>query len=196
METRFSFSLKQLIVLILLTVLIAAGLTIVIFYIGQQSAFGLFALRGTATPAFTPTMPPLPKAMTATPDQGLSQAYVLTEDQINSVVGQYSNTTSVLRVDEVNITPDSVQLMGEIHYNDDQGDLIVSGIPYVQDRRLRFQLVDVALNGQSLPELIYPTVEEQINMLFEEMLRGYDIESVELGQGRIIVMVAPWEQGG
>jgi hypothetical protein len=196
METRFSFSLKQLVLLVLLTVFVAVGLTMIVFLVGQQSVFGLFALRGTATPTFTPTMPPLPKAMTATPVQSLSQTYVLTEEQINGVVAQYSDATSVLTVDEVKITPEYVQMIGDINYNDYQGNLIVSGMPSVLDRRLRFQLVDVTLNGQSMPQILYPTIEEQIDLLFEEILRGYDIDSVELGQGRIIVMVVPWDIGG
>jgi hypothetical protein len=192
MEKRFSFSLAQFILLLLLTVVIVVGLTIVVFIAGQRNALGLFAVRATPTPTSTATMPPLPKAMTATPVPGLSQTYILTEEQINAILVDLPAQGSPVVPREVRITPEQMLVTGDIDYSGFRGVLEISGAPYVQDRRLRFRLDRVTLDGQTLPALLYPTVEEQINLFFEDLLGGYDVESVQLEEGRIVATVVPW----
>lgn len=192
MDKRFSMSLKQLALLLLLILVIVVGLVIVFFLAVRVNPLEFFAGGGTPTPTFTPTMPPLPKAMTATPQPRLSQTFTLTEEQINNMLGDLSREGTPVVVRDVRITEEQIQVTGDISYSGFQGALEVSGAPYVQDRRLRFRLDDVTLDGQGLPEFLYPTVEEQINLFFEELLSGYDVEAVELQAGRIVATVVPW----
>lgn len=192
MGKRISLSLKQLVVLVLLIVITAVGLTLVVFLVGQRSALSLLNLAGTPTLTSSPTMPPLPKAMTATPSTPEGQVLIITEDEINSIVSGVSGAGNPLVVREVRITSQQVQMSGEISYSGYQGNLEIVGTPYVQNHRLGFQLASVAFDGQRLPEFLYPTVEEQINLFFDQLSSGYDIESVELQDGRIVLMVVPW----
>ncbi len=192
MEDRFSFSLTQLILLLLVTAVIVVGLTIVVFLAGQRNALSLFTERATPTPTYTATMPPLPKAMTATPAPRLSQTYILTEEQINAMLVELPTEGSPVVPRDVRISSERILLTGDINYSGYQGALEISGAPYVQGRRLRIQLDSVMLDGQALPAFLYPTVEEQINLFFEELLSGYDVESVELEEGQIMATVVPW----
>jgi hypothetical protein len=140
----------------------------------------------------TPTMPPLPKAMTATPRDSLTETLILTEDEINSIVSTYSNTGYPLILQDVQITSQQVLASGALNYENYQGNLVVSGVPYVQNRQLHFQVDDITLDGQRLPQFLYPTVEDQIDLFFEELTRGYFIQSVELQDGRMVAVVVPW----
>jgi hypothetical protein len=192
METRFSLSLKQLALLVLLTVFVAVGLTVLVFLAGQGNGFNLFAIASTSTPTLTPTMPPLPKAMTATPAPRLSQMYVLTEEQVNAMVGEYTQDAAPMAIHTIRIRAGGVQVIGDIDYGGYQGVLDISGAPFVQNLRMRFRLDQVTLDGQSLPAFLYPTIEEQINLFFDQLLSGYDIETVELQDGQIQIMFVPW----
>jgi hypothetical protein len=193
MDTRFSLSLKQIILLILITVVIVVFLTVVVFLAGQRNALGLFAQASTPTQTATPTMPPLPKAMTATPaSERLSETYILTEEQINTMVAQGAAGGSPVIIRDVQIASSGLQVYGEINYNDYAGALVVSGAPYVQNRRLNFRLDSVTVDGVALPQILYPTVEEQINLFFSELLSGYDVESVVTQDGQIVAVVTPW----
>ena len=192
MGKRISISITQLVVLVLLSVLIAVCLTILVFLAGQRSALGLLGPTGTPTVTSSPTMPPLPKAMTATSPGFVTETLVLTEEEINSIVASYSNAGYPVTLQDVQITTQQVQVNGALNYENYQGDLEVSGVPYVQNRQLRIQLDDIALDGQSLPQFLYPTVEDQIDIFFEELTSGYFIQSVELQDGRMVMMVVPW----
>jgi hypothetical protein len=190
MDTRFSISAKQLILILLLAVLVTAGLTTLIFYIGQQS--GLRLAGGIGQSTTTPTMPPLPKAMTATPREKQAETFFITEGMIDDVLAQESDPSAPVTVEQVEISDQQVQVDGQINYMGYQGALAVSGTPYVADHKMRVDISAITLDGQTLPALLYPTVEQEVNRLFDELMVGYDVQAVELADGQIVVIVVPW----
>ena len=191
MDTRLSLSVRQLLVLFLITVLVVLVLTILIFLVGQRSAIDLIA-KSSPTQTYTPTMPPLPKAVTATPAVRSSERYIITEEQINQMVAETSDPGSPVDIQSVRISSGYVSMEGEINYESYQGDLVVSGIPLLTDSQVKFTLDEITVDGVLVPRFLYPVVEEQINLYFEGLLRGYNIESIEVQEGQIVAVVIPW----
>lgn len=192
MNTRFSLTLKQLFILILGAALLAVVLTVVIFFLGQQ--YGLNLARGLDGfgPTATPTMPPLPQAMTATPRPRETEVYVLTEAELNRAAQEQSTVVTPLIVEGVDIQATQMQVRGTIDYLGYQGQIDLYGAPYVENGGLKFRLSSITLDGQTLPPAIYPIVEEQIDMMFSQLMTGYDVTSVELAEDQITVAVIPW----
>jgi hypothetical protein len=191
MDTRLSLSVRQLLILFLITVLVVLVLTILVFLIGQRSAIDLIA-QTSPTQIYTPTMPPLPKAVTATPAVRSSERYIITEGQINQMVGETSDIGSPVDIQSVRISNGHVSMQGEINYESYQGDLVVSGVPRLIDSQIKFTLDEVTVDDVLVPRFLYPVVEEQINLYFQGLLSGYDIESIEVQEGQIVAVVTPW----
>jgi len=197
METPLPLTLTQLLIVIIIAILIAAGIAVLIFSLGLGSGFILAgAGRTPQTGAFalTPTMPPLPKAVTATPKDvdDKTQTFTFTEEMLNEMLSGQSSSEIPIVVDDVTITEETVTLSGAIDYGGIRGNIQVTAIPYVSNQRVRFDLVSINLEGQPLPELIYPTVEEQVNLFFDQLLTGYDVQSLVLEDGQMTVTVVAW----
>ena len=190
MDKSINLSLRQLVFLITISALVAAGIAVLIFYLGQQSGL---QLAGDKQPTASATMPPLPKAMTATPRPKERQTFIFTDEML--LEGAQAGTNgddSPIAVEDVLITADAVAIEGTIDYLGYSGDISIAGQPYITNGRLRIRLTEVSLEGQPLPSLLYPTVEEQINLSFDQMLTGYDVENILLEEGRMTVTVVPW----
>jgi len=192
MDAKISLSLRQVLILLILVILITAIATLFIFIFGQQS--GLSLVRGTPTPKITatPTMPPLPKAMTATPKPKETQQIIFTDETAARLLQEGAVSDAPVQVQSVHFTSQSVTLAGELNYMGYQGALEMEGLPYVENQRLLFRVSSITLDGQPLPQLLFPAVEEQANSLFKQMLDGYDIQAVELQDGQMIVTASPW----
>ena len=187
METRFSLTLKQLALIVILVFVLAAGFSLVVFYLGQRSVVGT-AARDSATPS----MPPLPKAMTATPAALAAQNLTFTEGDILLLLEDQAGSSAPLALGEVEISSEAVTLDGAVDYADYQGHLHVSGQPYPEGGKLQFRIASMVLDGQTVPQVLYPTIEAQINTLFEQLLDGYDVTAVSLEAGQITLTVVPW----
>lgn len=191
MDTRLSVTFKQMLWIILMVILLAIGLTLAVFYLGQQSGLNL---AQSTTPSFTPTatMPPLPKAMTATPKPLPVEQLSLTDDSATQFLQDQlaqAGSEAPIQVQRVSFSTENVMLSGNLDYLDYQGMLSITGLPVVTGKKLHFQLIEVTLDGASLPEVLYPTVEQQIDSLFEQMLTGYELQKIELGPGWMILTV-------
>jgi hypothetical protein len=199
MEPRFSFTLRQVLLIAVVIVILTAALTLVIFYLGQQNALRLAEQSGLSTrdasATGTAAVPTLPRAMTATPKEHTPETYSLTDSQATALLQEQiaqSGQGAVLQVDAVSFTPQQIEVVGQIDYMEYQGELHMTCKPVALDNRLRLQITRVTVDGQDLPEMLFPVLEEQINPLFDQILSGYDIQAVELEQGQIKMTVLPW----
>jgi hypothetical protein len=189
MNSPLNLSLKQLVFLIAISALLAAGIGVLIFYLGQQSGL---QIADTKRPTPSPSMPPLPKAMTATPRPKERQIFILTEDMLLENAQTSTGDDSPITVDGLQITSSAVTIDGYIDYLGYQGTVSITGQPYIDNGQLRVLLTNLSLENQPLPQLLYPTVEEQINAAFDEILMNYDIEEVLLEENQMTVTVVPW----
>jgi hypothetical protein len=189
MDKHFSLSLKQIILMISVTALLAAAIGVLIFYLGQRSSI---MNNGKNEPTPSASMPPLPKAMTATPRPEQGEMLIFTEDMLTEAAQSVSDQDLPISIDAIQITPSLVTTNGKIDYMNYQGTVSIAGQPYVQDRRLRVRIISLTLADQPLPALIYPTIEEQINLAFDQILMGYYVDDVTLDDGTMIVSVVPW----
>jgi hypothetical protein len=203
MDERLSFNLRQLIFAIVLIILFTAAFTLTIFWLGQENALrkGLVVEESTSSSSAVQTLQiispqsTLPHAMTATPKIKTEQQYILTEEQVTQLVMdqiQASSSQTMFKVNEVDITNDALTLSGYIDYMDYSGNLDIDGVPVVEHNKLRFQLNDAKLDGQDLPQFLYPMIEEEINDIFDKTLFGYDVSTVELEDGVLILTILPW----
>ncbi|MBN2550185.1 MAG: hypothetical protein JXB15_13565 [Anaerolineales bacterium] len=191
METRLSLTLRQVLWIILVVILLAVGFTLAIFFLGQRSGFNL-ALSATPSLVPTATMPALPKAMTATPKPLPVEQITLTDDSATQFLQDQlaqAGSEAPIQVQRVSFTAENVSLSGSLDYLEYQGMLNITGLPVVTGKKLHFQLIEVTLDGAVLPEVLYPTVEQQIDSLFEQLLTGYELQKIELGPGWMTLTV-------
>lgn len=198
MDSRLSLTLKQLIAIVFVTAVLAGGFVLVSYYLGQKS--GALLSRGggeaednsqLASP--TQTMPPLPRAMTATPVISESQSIVLGDDEVTESAREFmANSDSLMRVAEVSFSESGIRLNGEIDAMGYQGPLDIEGVPYVEDRQIRFRVTGMQLDGEVLPQFMYPLVEAEMNAVFDELTFGYDVQTVEVKQGEMLITLQAW----
>ena len=203
METRFSLTIKQAMAILLGVALCAAIFTLVVFYLGQQSALRLpkgdqaeltaQAGRGAETAIAVP--PTLPQAMTATARPKTTEVYIFTDSSATQLlqeqVSQVGSETGY-SIKSVSFTPEQIKLSGEIDTMGFHGSLEITGKPVVVEKRLRFQILEVTVSGQNLPKPLLPTIEAEINKFFDQTLVGYDVEGVKLEAGQMTVTLSPW----
>jgi hypothetical protein len=197
MENRLSVTFKQIAMLILLVVFITAAFTLAIFLLGQQNGMKLVGKNTSTARPSSPTLPgtatpTLPKAMTATPAASPAELYVLTDDSATKILQEQAvqaGADAPLTVQSVTFTQEQVSLTGELNAMGYQGTLNISGVPRVESKKLRFQLTEVTLDGKGLPSALFPTIEEQINALFDQLLADVDVQGVKLGEGEMSLTV-------
>ncbi len=147
------------------------------------------------TPAATFAQTELPRAMTATPQPKTPEQMVFTDSSATQLLKEQiaqSQSEVPILVDSVVFAPEQVTMSGDIDYMGVQGRVQLSGKPIVAENRLRVQLTSLRLDGEDLPDLLYPSVEAEINAYFDEVLQGYDVLGVTLAQGQMTVTLLPW----
>jgi hypothetical protein len=72
---------------------------------------------------------------------------------------------------------------------DSGAQVVVTGMPVVRAGRLRFQLTSLKLGGFEVP-FYRREVENAANSVFDQMLAGKRVQSVQLGNGTITVTPA------
>ena len=72
-------------------------------------------------------------------------------------------------------------------------DLRLSGVPLVEDGKLRFRVIDATVGNIPVPESQFPQIEEAVDKVFEQILFGYDAQSVVMQDGLIAIQAIPWQ---
>lgn len=137
----------------------------------------------------------LPRAMTATPREKKSETILLTDESLLLELRQQQDEDGsqiTLQVQSVEISERGVRLEGWIEGWDLSGQVELSGRPVVRDGKLAFQVNDLSLEHQSLPEIVSAMLETEIQQIFEQRLWGYEVLGIQLGDGRIDLTVVGW----
>jgi hypothetical protein len=167
----------------------AAGLTVLSLAACGSNNEVTPTVAPTATPI--PTATPVPTPATAAEPQQPG-ALTISDAQATELAEQAlaSNTQALpIQVSKpsVTFTPDAVTLSAEVQDSGTQ--LEVAGVPEVQDGQVRFRLTSLKLGGFEVP-FYRNEVEDTINNLFEQMLAGQRVQSVQLGNGTLTVTPA------
>lgn len=214
MKTHFSLTMRQILLAVLLLILGTAAFTLLVFYLGQQNGLRLSnpgpleAATAKASPASSPaattgaviTFDPaaLPRAMTATPKAGAPEQKVLTDAQATLLVQEHiaqSGSQAPVKIDSVAFTPEQVNMSGEINSEVAlglAGSVELSGTVAVEEKRLRFHLTGLRLDEEQMPEMLYTSIEAQVNNFFDQTFMGYDVLEVQLAAGQMTVTLLPW----
>jgi hypothetical protein len=139
----------------------------------------------------TPQTPSLtqPPSLTRPPSDDGSQSLTLTEGDIYDLIDQAGGEAPV-SVNHVEITPGGVALAGYADLSGIAGNFELYGVPYVESGYLRIRITSLSLNGAAIPAIFFPTIEEQINLLFGQAFGEYWIEEVILGEGELTFVVS------
>lgn len=200
METRFSLTSKQIVLLLAAAALLCAGLSAGVFVLGmwagthqvQQLEGAAPVVGASSTPAPLGT---LPRAMTATPRPKQPEDKVFSEADALKLAQEQAVNADLeypLEVQAVSFTDGKAMLSGQITYMGYQGQVEISGAPYAADQRLRFQVTSATIAGQALPEDFFAGLEAEINQLFEQVFWGYDIQAVTVTPGQMALRVVRW----
>lgn len=115
----------------------------------------------------------LPKAMTATPRTRQEETLPFTNESLLGQLRQeleMENSQMDLRVGMVEITEMGIRLTGSLEGNGLFGTVEIMGVPVVSDGKLVFQVQELSLEGQPLPELFSATLEAEIEQVFKDWL--------------------------
>ncbi|OGO33030.1 MAG: hypothetical protein A2Z16_14365 [Chloroflexi bacterium RBG_16_54_18] len=137
----------------------------------------------------------LPKAMTATPRTRQEETLPFTNESLLGKLQQEvkkANSQLNLQVGMVEITEMGVRLIGSLEGNGLFGTVEIVGLPIVNDGKLVFQVEELSLEGQPLPEFISAVIEAEIEQVFKEWLWGYEVLGIKLGEGKIDLTVVEW----
>lgn len=208
------FSAKQVAFIVLLTVLF----TLLIFLLGGVSVYLLLHINSTSvgvasqvTPHMdtsisgvvsstgspdanvsTPTMPALPRAVTATIPEKIPDDVKLTDSeatQLAMMMATELGSENPLSVRQVFFTEGKINLVGEIDYLEYKGEFTMSGKPYVEAGKLKVDLDTMKVNDQPLPVILLPSIEESTNYFFSDLFRAYKIIDVKVDSGGITLKV-------
>ncbi len=204
MNKKIAIPIIFILILVSILILCTVTLGVAAFFLGRQSGVSLTAKRTPAPVPATviPTMPPLPKAMTATPTTNAAsatsslQVLIFTNDSATQALQEeaaQSGTSMPLKVQTVSFTREQITITGDLDYMGIQGNLSIFGKPVLSNKKLQFKVSRVTLDGEDLPDFMFPTIEEQINATFDQWMAGYSIESMELSDGQMTLTIAQRE---
>lgn len=137
----------------------------------------------------------LPKAMTATPRTRQEETFPFTNESLLGQLRQETeneNSQWDLRVGMVEITEMGIRLNGSLEGNGLFGTVEIMGMPVVREGKLVFQVEELSLEGQPLPELFSSALEAEIEQVFKDWLWGYEVLRIKLGEGKIDLTVVEW----
>jgi len=137
----------------------------------------------------------LPKAMTATPRTRQEETLPFTNESLLGQLRQETeneNSQWDLRVGMVEITEMGIRLNGSLEGNGLFGTVEIMGMPVVREGKLVFQVEELSLEGQPLPELFSSALEAEIEQVFKDWLWGYEVLRIKLGEGKIDLTVVEW----
>lgn len=97
-----------------------------------------------------------------------------------------------MRVGTVEITEMGIRLNGSLEGNGLLGTVEIMGMPVVREGKLVFQVEELSLEGQPLPELFSAALEAEIEQVFKDWLWGYEVVRIKLGDGKIDLTVVKW----
>jgi len=156
--------------------------------------------------------PTLPRAFTITPkldetkestlvvpsstiQPGLPQSYTATPRSIelfitNEIATQKAREeipNNVLANPSVYFSSDNMKITGDvtIPVSNSTGVAEIIGVPEITGERLVFNVSSATVNGEDLPEILVLQIEEYINNIFADFLRGLRIQSYELENGSL-----------
>jgi len=202
MNAPITLTLKQFFTGIILIVLFTAVTFILFLLFGMNMGRSVGSLK--MDPVLSVTEKPLstrgssislPKAMTATPRTIQEEVLPFTNESLIRQLRQeldQANSQLDLRVGMVEITEMGIRLTGSLERNGLFGEVEIIGTPVVSDRKLVFQVEELLLEGQPLPELFSAELEAEIEQIFKEWLWGYDVLRIKLGEGKIELTVVEW----
>ena len=201
-KSRISVSLAQLFIVILLLILMSVGISTLVFQWGLQTGLDLDTQEtspesGIAFVSATPdqALATLPRAMTATPRKKIEEMLTYTNESIAQMLRQRDQTArlpELTQVQEVSITQQGLTLDGTIDGLGFNGPIELIGTPVASGGKLLFQLETVSVDGQVLPQFLYPSLETEINRYFEEWLWGYEVQTIDLSEGQLTLVVISW----
>ncbi len=204
MEPFLQISFRKILLAAIVLPLLVSALTITAFVLGQKSGLELATVNKvvleTERIAETEkqdmeTGPALPRAMTATPENKVVEEWLLNNEQATEFAQGLSGSTTTgtpFRLDRVEFLSSLVQLSGQLNYGGYSGALEISGFPMIEGQELHLVVSQLIFDGQDLPQSLFPVVESQVDQFFYEMLAGYDVIDVELGDGVLSLHVLPW----
>jgi hypothetical protein len=209
MKRRVSLSLAQALTCLVILVLAGGGIMALSFWSGlragrmQGRSEATARTSGTQLPE-TPllavlTSPPavgtLPRGMTATPREKQPQSLTFTDEtaaqEMQKGIAAAGSETQ-FEIVSLAIHQEGITLQGRIDGLGYHGPVEMVGSPVVTNGKLHFHLERVSVSGQGLPAFMYPSLEGQIDAYFARWLYGYEVQSVELEEGKLTVVVVPW----
>jgi hypothetical protein len=123
------------------------------------------------------------------------EEWLLNNEQATQFAKEFSGSTTTdlpFRVDRVEFDPTLVRLSGQLNYTGYSGGLEISGFPMIEGQKLHLVVSQLIFDGQDLPQSLFPVVETQVDQFFNELLGGYDVIDLELGEGVLSLHVLPW----
>ncbi|MEW5871129.1 MAG: hypothetical protein AB1894_17775 [Chloroflexota bacterium] len=213
MKTPFSLTMRQILLAVLLLILGTAAFTLLVFILGQQNGLRLSSTgpaeasppERTAPALASPTRAvvtfdpaALPRAMTATPKTRAPEQKVFTDATATQLVQEHlaqSGNQAPVQIDRLAFTPEQVNMSGEINSEYAlglAGSVELSGTVAVEENRLRFHLTRLSLDEEQMPELLYASIEAEVNSFFDQTFTGYDVLEVQLAAGEMTVTLLPW----
>lgn len=146
----------------------------------------------------TSTLPPLPKARTATPTLSTPVTITVTDEEATSLAQEEADQAGpdelAIQDPVVSITEQYLELTGRAVNLGlfGSGDLRVVGVPVVEDEELRFRVMTATVNNVDLPRSLFPDIESTVDRVLARSLFGYDARDVILGDGVMTLVVFPW----
>lgn len=204
MEPLLQISFRKILLAAIGLTLLVSALTITAFMLGQKSGLEIAAANMVVpeTEQKTETekqelekVSALPRAMTATPKSRVVEEWLLNNEQATQFAKEFSGSTTTdlpFRVDRVEFDPTLVRLSGQLNYTGYSGGLEISGFPMIEGQKLHLVVSQLIFDGQDLPQSLFPVVETQVDQFFNELLAGYDVIDLELGEGVLSLHVLPW----
>jgi hypothetical protein len=202
MKTQISVSPGQFFKGSLLLFVLAAMTGVLIFWLGWQKGMEYSLARIAVEPA-TPQSRAnpdqsgniLPRAMTATPKPKVERAMIITNEDLLLVLNRQAESAGTevdIQVQSVEIKQSGLTLHGSIDGLGFRGPVEITGSPAASGGSLIFILKNISIGGSELPQILYPTIEEEVNRYFEEWMWGYEVRKLELGEGTLTVSVLDW----
>lgn len=204
MESCLQISFRKILLAAIVLPLLVSVLTITAFILGQKSGLELATADMVVPETERKTETgkqdmekgsALPRAMTATPKSRVVEEWLLNNEQATQFAKELSGPTTrdlPFRVDRVEFDPTTVRLSGQLNYAGYSGGLEISGFPMIEGQKLHLVVSQLIFDGQDLPQSLFPVVETQVDQFFTELLGGYDVIDLELGDGELSLHILPW----
>jgi hypothetical protein len=202
MKSQIPVSPGQLFMGSLLLFVLASMTGVLIFRLGWQKGMQFSLTGSNVEPASPQSLKNpeqsgniLPRAMTATSKPKVERAMIFTSEDLLLILNQQAENAGTevdIQVQSVEITRQGLTLHGSIDGLGFRGPVGITGTPAASGGSLTFILENISIDGSEIPEVLYPTIEKEIDRYFEEWMWGYEVRKLELEEDEFTVSVMDW----